>query len=200
MPEDIIDNPDRAAAAAANRDAMYRLITGQNAGDLREMVRALGGTRAVAQLTGRSQRTVQRWITTTGTERIRAPRADASQAITQAFAQARSTKAGRQRIADTRRATLLRNNGARMRGSAKSGVVTAGGTRAYLKDRVWNHAVGSDVMSKTFDAWIEHGDDAAYHAFNRAFGDDYGGDGAMFDEFMFADMNGLYFTPDTGSS
>jgi len=198
MPEEIIDNPDRAAAAAANRDAMYRLVTGASPGDLAEQVRILGGTRAAAEIAGVTQRTVQRWITKTGQQKITSP-GQGARLVGDAAAQARTTREGRQRIADNRRATLLRNNGARMRGTAKAGIVTPGGSRAYLKDRVFNHAVGSDVMSKTFDAWVEHGEDAGYHAFNRAFGDDYGGDGASFDEWMFADMDRLSFTPDTGS-
>jgi len=197
--EEIIDNPDRDDYAGRNRDAIYRMVTGGRPDSLREIVRALGGTRAVADLTGRSQRTVQRWITTSGTERIRAPRADAAQALNTAFDQARNTREGRQRIADTRRATQLRNNGARMRGSARAGIVTPGGSRAYIKSRVWDHAVGSDTMSKTLDAYVEGGEDAAFGAFNESFGAEYGGDGAMFDEGLFTDMSGLEFSPDTGA-
>jgi hypothetical protein len=198
MPEFEIENPDRAQFAAANRDALYHLITGARPDDLREMVRVLGGTKAVAGLTGRSQRTVQRWITTTGTEKIRSPRADAKQAIDTAFSAARQTREGRERIAGGRRATLLRNNGAVMRGSAPAGPMTAGGSRAYIKMRTWNHAVGSDVMDATFDAFIQGGEDAAFDSFNTAFGDEYGSGGAMFDEFLFTDMTGLFFSPDTG--
>jgi hypothetical protein len=199
MAEEIIDDPDRSGYATANRDAIYRMITGADPGNLREVVRALGGTRAVAELTGRTQRTVQRWITTTGTERIRAPRADAAQAINTAFAQARSTREGRQRIASTRRATLMRNNGARMRGTAKAGPVSAGGSRAYIKTRRWDHRVGSDTMNAAFDAYIERGEEAAFGTFNEKFGDDYGDGGAFFDEWMFTDMDGLNFNPDLGS-
>jgi len=198
MAEDIIDEPDRDGYAAANRDAIYRLITGSRPDDLGEIVRALGGTREVARITGRSQRTVQRWITT-ATQRIAAPRPDARDALNTAFGQARSTREGRQRIAATRRATLMRHHGARMRGAARSGPVTAAGTRAYVKNRVWNHGVGADTMNATFDAYIEGGDQAAFAAFNGSFGDNYGSDGAYFDEFLFTDMSGLFFTPDTGA-
>ena len=107
------------------------------------------------------------------------------------------TREGRERIAATRRATLMRHHGARMRGSAQAGPVTAGGTRLYRKNRVWNHGVGADTMTATFDAYVEGGEEAAYAAFNSSFGDSYGGDGAYFDEFMFTDMTGLFFTPDT---
>jgi hypothetical protein len=197
--EERIDDPDRRGYAAANQDAIYRMITGSRPDNLREIVRALGGTRAVAGLTGRSQRTVQRWITTSGTERIRAPRQDAAQALNTAFNQARTTREGRQRIADTRRATLLRNNGARMRGSATAGPVSAGGTRLYRKNRVWDHAVGSDTMTATVDAYVDGGEEAAFGAFNDSFGQEYGDGGAMFDEWLFTDMSGLEFGPDTGS-
>jgi hypothetical protein len=196
--EDIVDNPDRAAAAAANRDAMYKMITGASPGDLAEQVRILGGTRAAAQVAGVSQRTVQRWITKSGAQRIRNP-GEGARLVGDAAAQERTTRAGRERIAAGRRTTLMRNNGAKMRGTAKSGVITAGGSRAYLKPRRFDHAIGSDVMGKTIDAWIEDGDDAAFGVFNAEFGDEYGSDGAMFDEWLFEDMNGLSFTPDTGS-
>jgi hypothetical protein len=198
MAEEIHDNPDPAAIAAANRDAMYRLVTGANPGDLAEQVRILGGTRAAAQVAGVTQRTVQRWITKTGAERIQTPGAGA-RLVGDAAAQSRTTRAGRQQIADNRRATLMRNNGARMRGTSKSGPRTAGGTRDYVKDRRYDHAIGSDVMGKTIDAWVEHGDDAAFNTFNAEFGDEYGSHGAMFDEWVFYDMDGLNFNPDTGS-
>lgn len=198
MAEEIVDNPDRGGYAAANRDAIYQMITGSSPGDLREAVRALGGTRAVAQLAGRSQRTVQRWITSSGRQRISAPRADARQAISSALEQARSTPEGRARIAGGRRATLLRSTGAKMKGTATGGVVTPGGSRGYFKRRVFNHAVGSDVMNSAFDAYIEGGEEAAYMAFNEQFSADYGGDAGMFDEFWLTDMSGLAFTPDMG--
>jgi hypothetical protein len=199
MAEEIIDEPDRGSYAAANQDAIYRLITGSRPDDLREIVRVLGGTREVARITGRSQRTVQRWITTSGTQRIRAPRADARDAVSTAFGQARSTREGRQRIADTRRSTLMRHHGAKMRGSARGGIVTASGTRAYIKTRRFDHGVGADTMAATYDAYIDGGEQAAFTAFNDSFGEDYGQSGAHFDEFLFTDMTGLFFTPDTGA-
>jgi hypothetical protein len=195
MAEDIIDNPDRDAYAAGNRDAIYRMITGGRTDDLREAVRALGGPKAVAPLVGRSRRTVERWITTTGTQRIRAPRADAAQALSNAFTQARGTREGRQRIADTRRATLMRHHGARMRGSAKAGPVTPGGERGYVKQRRWDHGVDASTMDATYTAYVEGGEDAAYHTFNTQFGDEYGQGGLFFDDWMFTDMSGLGFTP-----
>jgi hypothetical protein len=198
MAEDIIDDPDRDGYAAANRDAIYRLVTGTNPGDLGEQVRILGGTRAAAEIAGVTQRTVQRWITKSGAQRIQNPGAGA-RLVGTAADEARATREGRQRIASTRRATLLRNNGARMRGTAKGGVVTAGGSRLYSKNRVFNHAVGSDVMDATFNAYIEGGEEAAFGAFNEAFGEGYGADSGFFDEFLFEDITGLGFTPDLGS-
>jgi hypothetical protein len=198
MAEDIIDDPDRDAYAAANRDAIYRLVTGANPADLAEQVRILGGTRAAAEIAGVTQRTVQRWITKNGAQRIANPGAGANLVGT-AAAETRGTREGRQRIASGRRATLLRNNGARMTGNAPGGPVSAGGSRAYIKNRTWNHAVGSDVMDKTFSAYIEGGEESAFGAFNDAFGEGYGADGGFFDEWMFTDMTGLGFTPDLGS-
>jgi hypothetical protein len=197
MAEDIIDDPDRDGFAEANRDAIYKLVTGADPGDLAEQVRILGGTRAAADIAGVTQRTVQRWITTTGTQKIQTPGAGA-QLVGAAAAEARGTREGRQRIADSRRATLLRNNGARMKGTAPAGPVSPGGSRAYIKNRTWNHAVGSDVMNSTFDAYVEGGEDAAFGAFNEAFGNDYGADTGMFDEWMFTDLSGLDFKPDLG--
>jgi hypothetical protein len=198
MAEDIIDDPDRDGYAAANRDAIYRLVTGADPGDLAEQVRILGGTRAAAEAAGVTQRTVQRWITKTGTQKIQHPGAGA-QRVGTAAAAARATREGRERIAASRRATLLRNNGARMKGTARGGVVTAGGSRLYAKMRTWNHAVGSDTMDATFSAYIEGGEDAAYSAFNNSFSAGYGADSGFFDEFLLTDMTGLGFTPDLGS-
>ena len=48
MAEDIIDDPDRGGFAEANRDAIYRLVTGADPGDLAEQVRILGGTRTAS--------------------------------------------------------------------------------------------------------------------------------------------------------
>ena len=198
MAEDIIDDPDRGAFAEANRNAIYRLVTGADPSDLAEQVRILGGTRAAAEIAGVTQRTVQRWITKNGAQRIQNPGAGA-QIVGTAADEARATREGRQRIASGRRTTLLRNNGARMKGTAPAGPVSPGGSRAYIKNRTWNHAVGSDVMGATFDAYIEGGEDAAFGAFNEAFGNDYGADTGMFDEWMFTDLTGLGFTPDLGS-
>lgn len=199
MPEEQIDNPDRNAYARANQDAIYRLITGSNPADLAEQVRVLGGTRAASQAAGVTQRTVQRWITTKGTERIENPGARNRQALNSAFTQARSTRQGRERIASGRRSTLMRHNGARMKGSAKAGIVSPGGERAYIKDRTWNHHVGADVMDATYKAYVDGGEAAAFGAFNDRFGDEYGQDGAFFDSFLFTDMTKLGFTPDTSS-
>jgi hypothetical protein len=198
MAEDIINDPDRGGYAQANRDAIYRLVTGSDPNDLAEQVRILGGTRAAAEVAGVTQRTVQRWITKAGAQRIQRPGAGADLVGT-AATQARSTREGRERIATGRRATLLRNNGAVMRGTAKAGVVTAGGSRLYAKTRRFDHAVGSNTMNATFDAFIEGGEDAAFGAFNDSFSDGYGGDSGFFDEFLFTDMSGLGFTPDLGS-
>ena len=54
-------------------------------------------------------------------------------------------------------------------------------------------------MTATFDAYVDGGEEAAFGAFNDSFGQEYGDGGAMFDEWLFTDMNGLEFGPDTGS-
>jgi hypothetical protein len=87
MAEEIINNPDRNEFARRNRDALYRLISGGNPADLAEQVRILGGTRAAAEAAGVTQRTVQRWITKTGTQKIRHPGADARGRVNAAAAQ-----------------------------------------------------------------------------------------------------------------
>lgn len=196
MAEEIVDDPDFSALARANRDAIYRMLSGGRTDDLREIVRALGGPKEVAPLVGRSRRTVERWITTKGTQKIKAPRPDAAQALNTAFGQARSTRAGRRRIVEGRRSTLMRRNGARMKGRAKAGPVTPGGERAYLKERRFDHHVSAAAMDATLQAYLEYGEDAAYRTFNDAFGDEYGQGGLFFDNFLFTDMTGLGFTPD----
>lgn len=195
MAEETVDNPDWDSYARENRDALYRLIAGTGPDDLRENVRILGGTRAAAQVAGVTQRTVQRWITQTGTEKIRNPRAGSLNLVRDGVAQARGTREGRQRIAGTRRATLMRHHGARMRGTAKAGPVTAGGERGYIKKRRFDHGVDAGTMDATYNAYIEGGEDAAFRTFNASFGDEYGQGGAFFDDWMFTDMSGLMFTP-----
>src|SRR5487761_1314229 len=190
MAEEIIDNPDRDAYARANRDSIYRMITGGRPGDLREQVRVLGGTRAVAGLAG-----VRRWFTVAGAEKIKTPRPASRQAVSAAFSQARNTREGRQRIAESRRATLMRHHGARMRGSAKAGPVTPGGERGYIKQRRFDHGVDPGTMSSAYDAYIDGGETAAFDTFNTQFGDEYGQGGLFFDDWMFTDMSGLMFTP-----
>lgn len=200
MAEETVNNPDMGGYADANRDAIYKMLTGASPEDLPEMVRALGGPKAVAPLVNRDVRTVQRWITTKpGAQKISAPKADAMEALKAAAEQNRNTREGRQRIADSRRATLLRSGGAKMSGTAKAGVVSPGGSTAYLKIRNFNdYTIGSDVMDKTLDAFVEGGNESAFGAFNQAFGTEYGQDGAFFDEWLFADMGGLDFTLNTG--
>jgi transposase-like protein len=84
-----IDNPDINAYARMNAQDMYRMLTGADPTDLREMVRIVGGNQAAADITGRDIRTVQRWVTTAG-ERISRPRADAFEALRAAAEQART--------------------------------------------------------------------------------------------------------------
>jgi hypothetical protein len=50
-------------------------------------------------------------------------------------------------------------------------------------------------MDATYTAYIEGGEDAAYHTFNTQFGDEYGQGGLFFDDWMFTDLSGLGFTP-----
>jgi hypothetical protein len=194
MPEFVNENPDFNEYAGTNRDAMYRLITGSSPDDLREQVRALGGTREVARLAGVTQRTVQRWITRAGQQRISAPRPATRQAVQGAFDQARSTEAGRQQIAGGRRQTLMRHHGARMEGQGEGGPLTPSRDKNYLKWRRFDYRVDAGTMDITFDAWIRGGDEEAYFTFNTAFGDEYGRGGA-FDEWMFSDMRQLRFGP-----
>jgi hypothetical protein len=196
MPEYVNENPDFSEYAAANRDAMYRMVTGSSPDDLREQVRALGGTRAAARIAGVTQRTVQRWITRAGQQRISTPRAASRQAVQGAFDQARSTEDGRRQIAEGRRQTLMRHHGAHMEGRGEGGPLTPSRDKNYLKwRRFTGYHVDGGTMDFTFDAWISGGDDAAFFAFNQAFGDEYGRGGA-FDEWMFSDMGELRFGPD----
>lgn len=196
MAEEVVDDPDRGRYARDNRDAIYKMLAGENPGSLAEQVRVLGGTRAAAEAAGVTQRTIQRYITTRGTQRIKNPRAETRQALNTAFTQARNTREGRQRIADGRRATLMRHNGAKMKGKAMAGPVTPGGDRGYFKKRNFDTHVDAATMDTTYQAYIEHGEDAAFSAFNKGFGDEYGQGGLFFDEFLFTDMSGLGFTPD----
>lgn len=193
-----VGNPDLAAYARMNSDDVYRMLTGADPHDLREMVRAVGGTTAAVQILAaagisRTRRTIERWVTTRGTQRISRPRADAMQALRNAAQQARLTQAGRRQILTRRRERNLRGHGMRMRGPAKMGPLI--GDVEYRRRRYLNHHVSGSVLDRTVDAYLQGGEEDAYGAFNAAFGAEYGvtGHGPDEAEWIIEDMSGLDF-------
>ncbi|MFF5265131.1 hypothetical protein ACFY4C_40125 [Actinomadura viridis] len=189
-----IEYPDLAGYARANADDVYRMLTGADPNDLREMVRIVGGNRAAAALTGRSVRTVERWVTKTGTQRISRPRADALQALRTQAQQIRVSQAGRRQILTGRREQNLRRQGMRLRGRAYAGPLIA--DVEYRRRRYFDHPVPGRVMDRTIDAYLAGGEEDAYSAFNAAFGQEYQLTGFDPEEggWIIEDMSGLEFS------
>ena len=147
----------------------------------------------------RGQRTVQRSITTSGTERIRAPRQDAAQALNAAFDGPQNPG----RPAADRRHPARHAAAEQRRADARLGDGRAGTARRhppYVKNRVWDHAIGSDTMTATFDAYVDGGEEGSVRRRSTIrSARKYGDGGAMFDEWLFTNMDGLEFGPNTGA-
>ena len=188
-----IDVNNVVAFAEENRPDVYRMIIGHDPYDLAEMVRAVGGKREAARITGRSVRTVERWITTTGTQRISRPRADAATALRTASEQARDSAQGRRRILEGDREAKLRNLGVKMRGWTYAGPLVGG--NYYRRKRQFDHGVPGSILSKALDAYLAAGEAAAFLAFNKAFGEKYELTGHAPDEveFLIEDWSALEF-------
>ncbi|TDD04787.1 hypothetical protein [Nonomuraea diastatica] len=196
--DNVEDNPDVRAYADANRDDMYRLLTGADPTSIKEMVRILGGPALVAPIVGRAKRTVERWVTD-ATQKIAKPRGDALRRLQQAAHHARTTRTGRQRALDTRRSILIRNHGARLIGTTTAGPVASG--RGYTRRRYYPEPgmhVDIDTMDDTLDVYLQLGEEEAYERFCTGFGDAYEPTGHAPGEvdWIFTDLSGLDLGPD----
>lgn len=153
-------------------------VSGQGSGNIREKLQAAFGTnrrgsvdtKTAAQKLGVSQRTVQRWITTSGKETNR-PSAKHLKTINDRSRQAATTKRGRRAIVNDLKAKNTRGKyvsiGA-MQGPRKAGT-------EYFRDRdvTLPGPLTPQDTNMLLDAWAEGGDEAATQHLRDLYGDRY---------------------------
>ena len=118
----------RAPEPRPMNDLIGRAITAaaEPSANIRDQVAELGGTRAVAALTGRSERTIRRWA-----QNNHVPaRGDAAQAFDAAVTAHRDSPAYRRSRVNHRRDTRMRNNGATVKYQGVAGPIPTAPGRA----------------------------------------------------------------------
>lgn len=153
---------------------------------IRDQVQELGGTRAVAEQFGRSERTIRRWAQT---DKVPA-RGGAASAFSQAVDAHRDTPQYRQTLIPHRRQTRMRNHGATLYFRGVAGPLTDS-PGASIRPRKLSYPVDSASMRAIIDAYHSGGDAAAGAAINHYMADsymgatDYGWVFQRIDEFQF---------------
>lgn len=153
-------------------DAMWRATSRQApAGDpvamVRELERALGSKRAVAQRLGVSTRTVERWTTTTGQQRRAIRGANASQ-VREAYAKSPEVrKSSMSRL----RGSRMRNKGATLKVKGEIGPVIGGND--YRRQREVTVHLSGEAMGRVLDAWSAGDDAGARAALEDALDEEY---------------------------
>jgi hypothetical protein len=137
---------------------------------VREQIGELGGTRAVAALTGRSERTIRRWAQN---DHVPA-RGDAAQAFATAVNQHRDSPDYRRGRVNHRRETRMRNNGAIVRFQGVAGPVIDSQPGAVKRRNIEWHLSG-DAMGDILDAYYAGGEAAAIAALGQAMAAEYMG-------------------------
>lgn len=141
------------------------------ANDVARQIAELGGNRAVAERTGRSERTVRRWAQTGQVP----SRGGAQNAFDQAVNEHRTTPEYRQSQVGRRRETRMRNNGARFRFQGVAGPTTDS-PGASIKRRNIDFHLSGDAMGDILDAYYSGGEAAALDALGDAMAREYMGD------------------------
>ena len=159
-------------AARPMNNLIGRAITAaaEPSANIRDQVAELGGTRAVAPLTGRSERTIRRWA-----QNNHVPaRGDAAQAFDAAVAAHRDSPDYRRGRVNHRRDTRMRNNGATVRYQGVAGPTTDSPGSSIKRRNIDWHLSG-DAMSDILDAYYADGEAAAIDALGRAMATEYMG-------------------------
>src|SRR5664279_2332126 len=160
----------RATAPVAKLIGRGLTRSGPPSANIRDQVTELGGTRAVAELTGRSERTIRRWA-----HNDHVPvRGDAAQAFTDAVQQHRDSPDYRRSRVNHRRETRMRNNGATVRFQGVAGPVIDSQPGAVKRRNIEWHMTGA-AMSDILDAYYAGGEAAAIDAFGQAMAAEYMG-------------------------
>lgn len=164
-------------------------VSGDRGGNLRDMLMAIGGparTKSGINLTevakelGVTRRTVERWVTTDGSERGK-PKAVTLVAVATKSRQAATTQRGRAKALGRMRGgtgagsggAAISTYGAKLTVRAHQGVVAGG--REYLRDRTISMALDPEAVEamqaayaqggdKAFLAWAENHADMTYAA------------------------------------
>lgn len=164
------------------RAALFAGLTGRavpgGAQDTRSQLLAAYGTdnrgrpntRAAAAALGVSQRTVQRWITTTGRQRNR-PRPDHAKALATRARQAASTKLGRTNALKTLAGDRASRHGASLTTRGIQGVRSAG--RDYTRPRTVTLDLNPDQVQALRMAYIDSGDTGALRWLEAHFDREY---------------------------
>jgi hypothetical protein len=163
-------------------EQLYKAMSrGKPLQKLTDIVNALGGTRAVAQRFGVSQRQVQRYVKADkeGTA-VKSPR----------FAQlkdlGRKAPELRRQAMSRRRASRMKRHGAHVKIKGTMGVRAAG--RSYFVPGRWAYAdLSPEAMDEIREAWEAGDDDAAREALERALGEEY------VDGFELGDLDQIEF-------
>lgn len=149
-------------------------VSGTTGAQLRGMLMAIGGpaktksginlTEVAAEL-GITRRTVERWVTTDGTERGK-PKPGTLQAVTTKARQAATTQRGRAKALGRMqsgsgggsRGAAISTYGAKLTVRAHQGVVSGG--RKYLRDRTISMTLNPDDVAAMQAAYVQGGDKA----------------------------------------
>lgn len=135
---------------------------------IRAQVTELGGTSAVADLTGRSERTIRRWAHADHVPQ----RGDARQTFTGAVQTHRDSPDYRRSRVSHRRDTRMRNNGATIKFQGVAGPVIDSQPGAVKRRNIdWHLSAAS--MSDILDAYYTGGETAAATALGAALAAEY---------------------------
>lgn len=143
---------------------------------VKEMVRRLGGTRAVAQAAGVSIRTVQRW----GHD-DRVPKSAGGGNFNNMTSP--RTPQGRRVRTNPRKYNKIKQQGGRLRLSGT--IQTVSGAVPDERGRSIDYDFNAEELGDVMDAWITHGPAGAHQALNRLLTNSYlSGEGNAAGAFM----------------
>ena len=152
-------------------DALFAAITNGKSpdDDLRKTVQALGGTKAVAQILGKSQRQVQRYVARDPRKRTTPPKEVADALRRTAYA----SPSVRRSLISKRRAARMRSRRkvVYVRGRVEAGPIVGG--RDYKRVRVLDVPISGELMAQVLAAWQDGDDQGARDALEEAFGEEY---------------------------
>lgn len=147
---------------------------------VRDQVAELGGTRAVAQRVGRSERTVRRWAQS---EHVPV-RGGAGEAFQGSVQEHRNTPDYRQSQINPRRAARMRNNGSTFKFQGVAGPINDSTDSSVRRRNITWHLSG-DAMDRIMNAYVSQGEQAGVDELGRSLADEYIGAAAF--GWQFAD-------------